>query len=112
VLQTYGGITQVAKNNIRSFRYSDEVKEILEGFKGESMNEKFDNLIRYCYERIPIVEKRLEELNAEIDAKYDKLRTVSRQAREIDMLIGNLNDIKLKIRCAGDCADLIAEKLM
>jgi predicted RNase H-like nuclease (RuvC/YqgF family) len=88
------------------------VREILEGFKGESMNEKFDNLIMFCFKKIPFVENRLNEINKEIDEKYDKLKTVSRQAREIDMLIGNLNDIKRKIENAGTCADIIVEKLM
>lgn len=112
VLQKRKDIINMAKNNIRSFRYSDEVKEILENYKGESMNEKFENLVKYCFEKVPHVEKRLKDLEEEIDIKYNKLRDVSRQAREIDMLIGNLNDIKYKIKNAGDCADIIAEKLM
>jgi uncharacterized coiled-coil protein SlyX len=111
VLQDEGEQT-MAKNNIRSFRYSDDVRDILEGFKGSSMNEKFDNLIRYCYEQVPFVEKRLAEVNKQIDEKHKKLQSVSRQAREIDMLIGNLEDIKQKIINAGTCADIIAEKLM
>jgi len=111
VLQNERG-RKMAKNNIRSFRYSDEVRTILEGFKGNSMNEKFENLVHYCFNVVPKVEKDLEDLKKEISEKHDKLRTVSRQAREIDMLIGNLEDIKLKIKNAGDCADIIAEKLM
>jgi DNA-directed RNA polymerase subunit K/omega len=102
----------MAKNNIRSFRYTDEVRDILEGFKGDSMNEKFENLVKYCFTQVPFVENRLAELEKEISEKYEKLRTVSRQAREIDMLIGNLQDIKLKIKNAGTCADIIAEKLL
>jgi predicted transglutaminase-like cysteine proteinase len=61
---------------------------------------------------VPKVEKELEGLMKEINEKHNKLRSVNRQAREIDMLIGNLEDIKLKIKNAGDCADIIAEKLM
>ncbi len=102
----------MAKNNIRSFRYTDEVRDILENFKGESMNEKFENLVKYCFVQVPFQEKRLEEIESEMSQKYDKLRNVSHQAREIDMLIGNLNDIKLKIHNASVCADIIAEKLM
>lgn len=102
----------MAKNNIRSFRYSDEVRDILEGFEGDSMNEKFENLVLYCHKTVPHVQKRLAEVNKEIDAKYKKLQSVSKQAREIDMLIGNLKDIKQSILNAGKCADIVAEKLM
>lgn len=41
------------KNNIRSFRYSDRVAEILEGMEGKNLNEKFENLVLTCYCKLP-----------------------------------------------------------
>ena len=36
------------KTNIRSFRYSDRVAEILEASEGDTLNEKFENLVLFC----------------------------------------------------------------
>ena len=97
----------MAKNNIRSFRYSDEVKEILENFDGVSMNEKFENLVKYCFGQVPVVETRLKDLNREIEEKQDKLRGVRLQVKELDIFIMCLQGIKEKISAAA-VADGIA----
>lgn len=47
------------KNNLRSFRYSDRVAEILEGFDGDSMNAKFENLVLYCFDGLEDKKKRI-----------------------------------------------------
>ncbi|MBE7724524.1 MAG: hypothetical protein E7244_08870 [Enterocloster citroniae] len=43
------------KNNIRSFRYSDRVAQILESMEGDSLNAKFENLVIFCHDRLPEV---------------------------------------------------------
>jgi hypothetical protein len=37
------------KSNLRSFRYTDEVAAILEAQEGNSLNEKFESLVLFCF---------------------------------------------------------------
>lgn len=46
------------KTNIRSFRYSDRVASILESMEGANLNAKFENLVLFCNDKFPEVEKR------------------------------------------------------
>lgn len=62
------------KNNIRSFRYSDEVAEILEGMEGSNLNEKFENLVRTCYVRLPEVQGMIELYEGYLNDMRDKYR--------------------------------------
>ena len=48
------------KTNIRSFRYSDRVAEILEASEGNTLNEKFENLVLFCYDELPGVKNELD----------------------------------------------------
>ena len=65
------------KDNIRSFRFSDEVLELLEGFEGKNLNEKFNNMV-ICFSKgnfkenleLAGLEKRIEQLNFAIYEKY------------------------------------------
>lgn len=72
------------KSNSRSFRYSDEVKNILEQQEGDSLNAKFENLILYCFWQLPKIkkeikslEKRKAELQKDISVCSEKLREIN-----------------------------------
>jgi hypothetical protein len=54
------------KNNIRSFRYSDRVAEILEQQEGKTLNEKFENLVLFCFDEKPNTEKQLKLIKSKI----------------------------------------------
>ncbi len=43
----------MAKNNIRSIRFSDELTELIDRQAGSSFTEKFENLISRCVWEIP-----------------------------------------------------------
>lgn len=65
----------MAKTNIRSFRYSDEVAGIIEGFQGSNLNEKFENLVLYCFWN-------RKKLDMEIAQKQDKLCKLTKQIED------------------------------
>ena len=73
-----------SKSNIRSFRYSDEVAAILEGFgsKDQSMNSKFEDLVLHCYYRLPDLEK-------EIALKQKQLEAMQKELAETQCKIGD-----------------------
>lgn len=52
-----------AKTNIRSFRYSDEIAAILEAQPGDSLNAKFEDLVRTCFLELEEKQKQLDRIN-------------------------------------------------
>lgn len=64
----------MAKNNVRSFRFSDRVAEILAQQEGDSLNDKFERLVLRCHDEIPETKKKLRTLEAEIKKKRDDLQ--------------------------------------
>ena len=89
----------MAKNNLRSFRFSDEVAAILDRFEGASMNDKFENLILHCFWQREQLEKmiaerqhRLASLEAEIRAKHQQLAECDQLIRMKDKLCASLLD--------------------
>jgi len=52
----------MSKSNIRSFRYTDDVAKILNDFAGDSMNQKFENLVLFCFQRLEIRKKDLKKI--------------------------------------------------
>lgn len=96
------------KSNVRSFRYSDEVKEILEGFSGNSLNDKFENLVRHCYCQVPAVEERLKDLDTEINRKRTAITELSGEIFRINRFIGELNVVESSIKAAVRAAENIS----
>lgn len=79
------------KSNIRSFRYSDRVAEILESFDGDTLNAKFENLVFYCYDKIPHVkrsvgfyEKWLKDLQKEVAVCQNRIEFLNNTITELE----------------------------
>ena len=70
-------IMKSAKNNIRSFRYSDRVAEILEAMEGDSLNAKFENLVLFCYDRLPEVKSKYESYKKMADREWNEFMELS-----------------------------------
>ena len=66
-----------AKNNIRSFRYSDRVAQILESMEGDSLNAKFENLVIFCYDKLPEVQRMYNSYKAMADRQWDEFMELS-----------------------------------
>lgn len=90
------------KNNIRSFRYSDRVAEILEEMEGKTLNEKFENLVITCYATLPEVRHKIE-----IESK--SLKRLKKEWMELALL---KNSVIAKLGCidrlASELDDIVA----
>ena len=88
------------KNNIRSFRYSDRVAEILEGMEGKTLNEKFENLVITCHAALPEIQRKIEIENKSLKRMRDEwweLVQLTRKVQErlscIDRMSADLDEL-------------------
>lgn len=90
------------KNNIRSFRYSDRVAEILEVTEGKTLNEKFENLVITCYATLP-------EVRHKIEIENRCLNRLKKEWMELTLLKGS---VVAKLGCidrlAAELNDVVA----
>ena len=75
-----------SKCNIRSFRFSDRVAEILDSQDGSSLNAKFENLVLYCFDKVPLAEKELNSIENEIQAKRKVLYNLHNDIKSIETI--------------------------
>lgn len=85
------------KNNLRSFRYSDRVAEILEGFDGDSMNAKFENLVLYCFDGLEDKKKEYERLDNLIVDCRKTWRELGDTLYVVGDMVKELNSIRRRI---------------
>lgn len=83
----------MAKNNIRSFRYSDEVAAILEKQQGASLNDKFEQLVLDCNYKLPAFEKRLHETQDQIISNLQKVRELNSISSELVHVQANISSL-------------------
>lgn len=104
----------MTKNNIRSFRYSDEVACILGQYRGDSLNAKFENLVTdaFC-----MVERRQEELarvNEQIAQRRQTLRNLERATEQLTQLERDIKAAQFSFgivaRRAQSIADTVEEE--
>lgn len=60
----------MAKNNIRSVRFSDELIEIIEQQVGDNFTQKFERLVYNCYMLLPEKERQFHDM----EARYQKAK--------------------------------------
>lgn len=87
----------MSKGNIRSFRYSDEVAKIIEGFEGNSMNEKFENLVLYCCRAVPKKQKQLNDMDRQLGLKRDELNKLRQKCSVVFQIMSRLEYIKRQV---------------
>ena len=63
----------MAKNNIRSVRFSDELIEIIDQQIGGNFTQKFERLVYNCYMLLPEKERQSERLDTLIKEKREAL---------------------------------------
>lgn len=100
----------MAKPNIRSFRYSNEVAEILEAQRGNSLNVKFENLVTDCYLMLERRQRMLEQVNEQIEARRRVLRNLETATAELQMLQRDIEAAKRYFAIIERRAKSIAEK--
>ena len=67
----------MAKNNIRSVRFSDELIEIIEQQVGDNFTQKFERLVYNCYMLLPEKQRQLEKLESDIRLRRRDLEDLS-----------------------------------
>lgn len=86
--------------NARFFRYSDRVNEILVSAPGDTLDEKFENLVLYCFDYIkknPPSGPTEEQLRDKARFDYERRRTLTL----LNIVQRDLEDVKKKLERAG-----------
>ena len=100
-----------AKSNIRSFRFSDEIAAILEAQDGDSLNAKFENLIKFCFQSIPQKQEQLDRINAQIEQRRETLRKLEKATAELAQLEKDIHSAQFSFGIVQRRAEAIAEKV-
>lgn len=91
------GYLIVKKNNIRSFRFSDEVLCKLQKAKGDSLNEKFENLVNGCFKKLPQIEKRVKELEQYRNDLYSEVCSLKKEKLRLSEELSEIRDIQREL---------------
>lgn len=67
----------MAKNNIRSVRFSDEMIEIINQQVGDNFTQKFECMVYNCYMLLPEKQRQLEKLESDIRLRRRDLEDLS-----------------------------------
>lgn len=74
------------KNNIRSFRFSDEVEEILQSCDGNNLSEKFSWLVIDAYKAVPAAKAERDMLFKDCEELRAKKRKLLSELYSLDSL--------------------------
>jgi len=99
----------MAKNNIRSIRFSDELADLIERQAGQTFTQKFENLITRCVWELPRQEKRLKDIQEKIRQEQKRLYDLQRATMELRMLEDDLQKAKECFQMVERRAKQIAE---
>lgn len=99
----------MAKNNIRSIRFSDELADLIERQAGQTFTQKFENLITRCVWEVPAAEKRLEQVREEIKRERQRLYDLQRATEQLRMLERDIKDAQRYFQIVERQAKQIAE---
>lgn len=98
------------KNNIRSFRYSDEVACILGQQPGDNLNAKFEGLVYACYFALGEKEAQLAKVNSQIKERRKVLQNLQRATSDLTLLQNDLETAKRYLKYVERKAKALAEK--
>lgn len=99
----------MAKDNIRSFRFSGEVAAILEGQEGKSLNDKFETLVLFCYYKVEERREELAKVEKQIAERRQKLYDLERATERLMELERNIQTAKHYFSIVERGAKQIAE---
>ena len=99
----------MAKNNIRSIRFSDELADLIERQAGQTFTQKFENLITRCVWEVPAAEKRLEQVREEIKRERQRLYDLQRATEQLRMLERDIKNAQRYFQIVERRAKQIAE---
>lgn len=99
----------MAKTNIRSIRFSDELADLIDRQVGETFTQKFENLVTRCVWELPQKEKELQKIQDQINQKRKELENLQRASRQLNELSQYLETTKRYMTCVERTAKSIAE---
>lgn len=85
------------KENIRSFRYSNKVAELLEAAPGNNMSDKFENLVLMQSVTLPELEERAKLCERRIAENQKILMEIERRITFLNHIIKKLNTIETQV---------------
>lgn len=100
----------MAKNNLRSFRFSDEIYCILEAQPGDNLNAKFEALVQTCYCELERRQAALDKINAQIEERRAKLRSLEKATEELARMEQDLKNARFYFGIVERRAKSISEK--
>lgn len=99
----------MAKNNIRSIRFSDELANLIDRQVGDTFTQKFENLITRCVWELPKQEKRLERVREEIRQEQQRLYDLQKATEQLRMLEADIRSAQRYFQIVERRAKQIAE---
>lgn len=97
------------KSNLRSFRYSDEVAAILEAQEGNSLNEKFESLVLFCFYKLESRKKDLERVEADIKRERERLWNLQKATQQLRDLENDIQGAQRYFKIVERRAKAIAD---
>lgn len=76
----------MGKENVRSFRYTEEVRKALEAAPGENLSEKFENLVMMAHRAVPDCLDRKRQIEDEIKVLREKAAKLRQQVTDLEQL--------------------------
>lgn len=99
----------MAKNNIRSIRFSDDLAELIDRQAGQTFTQKFENLITRCVYELPRQEERLKDIQEKIRQEQQRLYDLQRATEQLRMLERDIKDAQRYFAIVERRAKQIAE---
>lgn len=99
----------MAKNNIRSIRFSDDLAELIDRQAGQTFTQKFENLITRCVYELPRQEERLKAIQEKIRQEQQRLYDLQRATEQLRMLERDIKDAQRYFAIVERRAKQIAE---
>ena len=87
----------MAKNNIRSIRFSDELADLIDHQIGDTFTQKFESLIYRAFWELPEKEKELAEINQRIQDQWKRLAAIQTTIEELNNIGRSIHTIEANI---------------
>lgn len=98
----------MAKQNAKSIRFTDEVRDYIEQAPGDGFNQKFENIILEAKRNEPERRKRLEAYEKKIKTKQVQLEKMMHSIADISSLIDDFEALRNELnRLQRHIADIL-----
>ena len=92
----------MAKGNIRSMRFSDEILEMIESQAGDTFTAKFEALVTRCMWELPQKEKQLAEIRKQIENEQKSLRRIRERKQKLENYLWQMENATSNLKSNMD----------